>query len=255
MIGRMIMLVGLCVSQAAGAESPFSFRDVKATRLALSENGKPVFVYNYGMILCAGVPGKDASQLVSASGLRSGWHTVDRRLQSRSSAPSGNLLDVAGGHRGRQTGPNLGAGRVSAAVCSLEGPPSRRRPRDWRSRTAGMMAIAALSKRTWKSSPTGPLTNSGRWILRSALRPWTGRCRLWERRKGKRDSAGSVSDSPRGTAAAAKRSFAPKRGSPRKTTSERPIDGLRSPGPFTDSRPAGGLTTIRPTPDIRTTAG
>ena len=36
-------------------ESPFRFRDVEATGLELLENGKPVFVYNYGMIL-AGFP-------------------------------------------------------------------------------------------------------------------------------------------------------------------------------------------------------
>ncbi len=54
MIGGMVMLVGLCVSQAAGAESPFGFRDINSVGLELSENGKPVFVYNYGMLLAPG---------------------------------------------------------------------------------------------------------------------------------------------------------------------------------------------------------
>jgi hypothetical protein len=58
MIGGMVMLVGLCVSQAAGTESPFRFRDIDAVGLELSEDGKPVFVYNYGMILASGFPEK-----------------------------------------------------------------------------------------------------------------------------------------------------------------------------------------------------
>jgi hypothetical protein len=37
-------------------ESPFSFQDVNSTGLELLENGKPVFVYNYGMILAPGFP-------------------------------------------------------------------------------------------------------------------------------------------------------------------------------------------------------
>ncbi len=41
----------------AGADSPFAFREVNdSTGLELSENGKPVFVYNYGMILARGFP-------------------------------------------------------------------------------------------------------------------------------------------------------------------------------------------------------
>ena len=39
----------------AGADSPFAFREVNdATGLELTENGKPVFVYNYGMRLAPG---------------------------------------------------------------------------------------------------------------------------------------------------------------------------------------------------------
>ena len=39
----------------AGANSPFAFREVNnSTGLELLENGKPVFVYNYGMILASG---------------------------------------------------------------------------------------------------------------------------------------------------------------------------------------------------------
>jgi hypothetical protein len=41
----------------AAAESPFAFREVNdSTGLELSENGKPVFIYNYGMILAPGAP-------------------------------------------------------------------------------------------------------------------------------------------------------------------------------------------------------
>ena len=58
MIGGMVMLVGLCAGQVAGTGSPFNFRDINAAGLELSENGKPVFVYNYGMILARGFPEK-----------------------------------------------------------------------------------------------------------------------------------------------------------------------------------------------------
>ena len=39
-----------------GAQSPFAFREAGAGRLELTENGKPVFVYNHGMMLPSGVP-------------------------------------------------------------------------------------------------------------------------------------------------------------------------------------------------------
>ena len=38
------------------AESPFSFRKLNSVSLELSESGKPVYVYNYGMILKDGLP-------------------------------------------------------------------------------------------------------------------------------------------------------------------------------------------------------
>jgi hypothetical protein len=41
---------------AQAASSPFAFREVGSTGLELSENGKPVFVYNFGMILADGFP-------------------------------------------------------------------------------------------------------------------------------------------------------------------------------------------------------
>jgi hypothetical protein len=46
----------LWVASLAGAQSPFAFREIAPGRLELSENGRPVFVYNYGMQLKEGVP-------------------------------------------------------------------------------------------------------------------------------------------------------------------------------------------------------
>ena len=40
----------------AAAASPFSFREIGPTGLELSEGGKPVFVYNFGMVLAPGFP-------------------------------------------------------------------------------------------------------------------------------------------------------------------------------------------------------
>jgi hypothetical protein len=42
--------------QAAGEPSPLAFREISPTGLELSENGKPVFVYNFGMVLAPGFP-------------------------------------------------------------------------------------------------------------------------------------------------------------------------------------------------------
>ncbi len=50
----LIMLVSLV--QLAWAQSPFAFKEVGTTGLELSENGKPVFVYIYGMTLADGFP-------------------------------------------------------------------------------------------------------------------------------------------------------------------------------------------------------
>jgi len=41
---------------ASAANSPFTFRQVNDASLELSENGKPVFVYNFGGILAPGAP-------------------------------------------------------------------------------------------------------------------------------------------------------------------------------------------------------
>ncbi|MBM3746255.1 MAG: hypothetical protein FJW34_10695, partial [Acidobacteria bacterium] len=41
---------------AALAQSPFAFHDLDGRSLELSENGRPVFVYNYGLILRPGNP-------------------------------------------------------------------------------------------------------------------------------------------------------------------------------------------------------
>jgi hypothetical protein len=53
-------LAGLMVASLTplnAAESTFAFREVNnSTGLELTENGKPVFVYNYGMILAPGAP-------------------------------------------------------------------------------------------------------------------------------------------------------------------------------------------------------
>ncbi|MGD0897764.1 MAG: DUF6807 family protein [Thermoguttaceae bacterium] len=43
-------------SQAAGGTGSFEFRQVSPTGLELSDGGKPVFVYNFGMILAPGFP-------------------------------------------------------------------------------------------------------------------------------------------------------------------------------------------------------
>jgi hypothetical protein len=41
---------------ARAADTPFAFRDIGATGTELSQNGRPVFVYNHGMVLADGFP-------------------------------------------------------------------------------------------------------------------------------------------------------------------------------------------------------
>ncbi len=50
------LLLTLVLVPMAGAPSPFAFRDIGTTGLELSDSGKPVFVYNYGMMLAPGFP-------------------------------------------------------------------------------------------------------------------------------------------------------------------------------------------------------
>ncbi len=50
------LLLTLVLVPTAGAPSPFAFRDIGTTGLELSDSGKPVFVYNYGMMLAPGFP-------------------------------------------------------------------------------------------------------------------------------------------------------------------------------------------------------
>ena len=45
-----------CCALALPAADRFAYRDVSPTSLELSENGKPVYVYNYGMMLGNGAP-------------------------------------------------------------------------------------------------------------------------------------------------------------------------------------------------------
>jgi hypothetical protein len=51
----LALFLALCVGQAA-APSPFVFREISPTGLELSDGGKPVFVYNFGMVLAPGFP-------------------------------------------------------------------------------------------------------------------------------------------------------------------------------------------------------
>ena len=54
----MMKALAALLSAAAVVEaaSPFAFREVSPTSLELSENGAPVFVYNFGMMRKAGIP-------------------------------------------------------------------------------------------------------------------------------------------------------------------------------------------------------
>jgi Methane oxygenase PmoA len=56
MTRSLAILLALCVASPAAGQSPFRFKETSPTALELSDNGKPVFVYNFGMVLASGFP-------------------------------------------------------------------------------------------------------------------------------------------------------------------------------------------------------
>jgi hypothetical protein len=53
---RVALLIALSCTPSMFAQSPFSFQAVSPVSLELRDSGKPVFVYNYGMVLKEGFP-------------------------------------------------------------------------------------------------------------------------------------------------------------------------------------------------------
>jgi len=53
---RLLIWLALLLAGRLPAQSPFTFREISPTGLELSENGKPVFVYNFGGIWREGNP-------------------------------------------------------------------------------------------------------------------------------------------------------------------------------------------------------
>ena len=56
MCSSVALLLAVCLGPLADTQSPFVFREISLTGLELSDRGKPVFVYNFGMILPPGSP-------------------------------------------------------------------------------------------------------------------------------------------------------------------------------------------------------
>jgi hypothetical protein len=52
----LTLVLSACVGQTVTASSPFAFEEISPTGLQLSDGGKPVFVYNFGMVSSAGQP-------------------------------------------------------------------------------------------------------------------------------------------------------------------------------------------------------
>lgn len=52
----VVILLTAGLTSTAHSQSPFAFREISPSGLELSENGKPVFVYNFGMVLAPGFP-------------------------------------------------------------------------------------------------------------------------------------------------------------------------------------------------------
>ena len=52
----LVLLVAVCAAPLAQPQPSFAFREISPTALELSDGGRPVFVYNFGMVLAKGFP-------------------------------------------------------------------------------------------------------------------------------------------------------------------------------------------------------
>ena len=55
-MNSLIAVFFVCAAPLATPQSPFALRDVTPTAVELTDNGKPVYVYNYGPVLAPGFP-------------------------------------------------------------------------------------------------------------------------------------------------------------------------------------------------------
>ena len=55
-MNSVLAVLFACAAALGGGQPPFAFREIGPTKLELSENGKPVFVYNFGMVVAPGFP-------------------------------------------------------------------------------------------------------------------------------------------------------------------------------------------------------
>jgi len=56
MYSSAVLLLAVCLGPSADPQSPFAFREISPVSLELCDHGRPVFVYNFGMILPPGFP-------------------------------------------------------------------------------------------------------------------------------------------------------------------------------------------------------
>ena len=139
---------------APAASGPFTFKEISPTGLQLSDGGKPVFVYNFGMVTAKGQP----ESLKRSSYL----HPVY--------APDGTLVtdDYNPNHPHHRgifwAWPEVTVDGKTGDLWTIKGPfqdrfvawRARRQPPPrpaLASRTAGSTAIASSSRRTLRSSP------------------------------------------------------------------------------------------------------
>ena len=56
MSSSLAIVLAVCLAPLADAKATFALREISPTSIELSEGGKPVFVYNFGMMLAPGFP-------------------------------------------------------------------------------------------------------------------------------------------------------------------------------------------------------
>ena len=138
----IVLLLAASVLPSAAAQTPFAFREIDGRRLELSDGGKTVFVYNFGMIGAKGFP--DSMQ-------RSGYlHPVY--------APDGTrLTDDFNANHPHHRGifwawPEVSVGGKKGDVWTVKGPFERRFVR-WQARQADAATARLAVENGWFDGP------------------------------------------------------------------------------------------------------
>ena len=245
-------IVGTGLASAAGAQTPLSFREIGPTGLELSDHGKPVFIYNFGMVLAPGFP-----------------ETMRRACYLHPVyAPDGTLLTDDFNpnhphHRGISwMWPEVTVDGKKGDMWTLKG--FQQRFVRWKARdTEGPQARLAVENGWFDGDRkfvkedveivTHPAADGQRPLeFTLSFEAWIARSRSLARRRGRKALGVSPCALRRAMAGPPRPSSVPIRGFWRRTAFWPIIPGPKSPGSSRAKQPGPGLKTAQPIPDTPT---